>query len=228
MIARRTMLAGMASAATGLTGLPARANGGARREFAVLRAGTDIGRHSVALTPEGDGARLEVDVELVVRLLGIAVYRYTMTNRELWRDGVLIEGDSDVNDDGRRKRVLTRREGGQLIVDSPDFSGTAPSDVATTTYFTPDFLNRAPWLSTDSGDLFPVRASQVGPSRVESAEGEVACTRWRVTDNDAFDVMLDYDERGEWMSVGFDAGGEPAVYRPLSVAPAFGPIWSDS
>jgi hypothetical protein len=223
---RRTLLAGMAgSTACILSGAPVMAQQ-ARREFAVIRGDSDIGRHSIALSRQGNEVSVDIDVEIVVRVLGIAAYRYEMTNRELWRDGLLIEGDSQVNDDGTRKRVISRREGGTLMVESPDFTGAAPDRVATTTYFTTDFLDRAPWLSTDSGELFEVRASRVGPSEVDTPQGRVPCTRWRVTNGGEFDVNLDYDERGEWLSVRFDARGTVARYRPLVLDPAFGPVWS--
>lgn len=222
---RRGVLGGIAGTTAVLAGGGTAMAQAAQREFAVFRGNSDIGRHRIALERDGDTVELSVDVDLVVRVLGIAAFRYSMTNRETWRDGLLIAGDSDVNNDGRRRRVITRREGDRLIVDSPDFGGAAPGDLATTTYFTPDFLEREPWLSTDSGDLFEVRASQVGDVEVETADGRVSATRWHVRDGGVFDVMLDYDARGEWISVSFDANGTPARYRPLSLDPAFGPVW---
>lgn len=198
----------------------------AAREFAVLRAGRDIGRHRIAVTREGPDVSVAVDVELVVRVLGIAAYRYTMRNRETWRDGTLIAGDSDVNDDGRRKRVISRREGSALMVESPDFTGRAPDPLATTTYFTQAFLERPTWLSTDSGDLFGVTPRRAGEASIDTPAGPVSCTRWAVTDGGAFTVDLYYDSRGEWLSVGFDAGGERALYRPLDTEARLAPVWA--
>jgi hypothetical protein len=223
---RRTTLGLIAGGAT-TAFLPGSARAAtAVREFEVLRAGRDIGRHRIAVTREGADVSVTVDVDLVVRVLGIAAYRYTMRNRETWRDGVLITGDSDVNDDGRRKRVVSRREGGVLMVESPDFTGQAPDPLATTTYFTQAFLDRPTWLSTDSGDLFGVTPRRAGEATVDTAAGPVACTRWAVTDGGAFTVDLFYDSRGEWLSVGFDAGGERAIYRPLDTGPQLAPLWA--
>lgn len=223
---RRTALGLLAGGASTMMLAPSARAVAAAREFAVLRAGRDIGRHRIAVTREGADVSVAVDVELVVRVLGIAAYRYTMRNRETWRDGQLISGDSDVNDDGRRKRVLSRREGGVLMVDSPDFTGQAPDPLATTTYFTQAFLERPTWLSTDSGDLFGVTPRRAGEATIDTPAGQVACTRWAVTDGGAFTVDLYYDSRGEWLSVGFDAGGERAIYRPLDIGPELAPIWA--
>lgn len=196
------------------------------REFAVLRAGRDIGRHRIALTRDGEALRVDIDIELVVRVLGIPAYRYTMTNREIWQGGVLVSGDSRVNDDGRQKRVVSRREGGVLRVESPDFTGTPPEPVATTTYFTADFLKRGTWMSTDSGALFAVTATELAPGTVETAAGPVEARRWRVTNGAEFDVTLAYDSRGEWLSVAFVAGGEPAFYRPLDSGARLAGLWT--
>jgi hypothetical protein len=220
---RRTVLAGLAGAA--LTGLPVAAQSAAVREFIVLRAGTDIGRHRIALARQGRDVTVEIDIELVVRVIGIAAYRYTMTNRETWRDGLLISGDSRVNDDGRQKRVISRREGGGLMVEGPDFRGTAPEPLATTTYYTTAFLERPTWLSTDSGLLLDVARERVGPGTVATADGPLATTRWRVRDGEVFDVVLHYDNRGEFASVDFDAGGQPGTYRPLSMADSLAAVW---
>jgi hypothetical protein len=221
---RRAVLAGLAGAA--VTAAPAAAQATAVREFRVLRGGTDIGRHRIALARQGRDVTVDIDIELVVRVLGIAAYRYTMTNREVWRDGLLMSGDSRVNDDGRRKRVVSRREGGALRVESPDFTGSPPEPLATTTYFTTAFLERPSWMSTDSGEIYAVQRQRAGASTVQGPQGPVACTRWTVSGGKDFRVALHYDARGEWMAVDFDAGGEPATYRPLSTADRLAAVWA--
>ena len=198
----------------------------ATREFQVLRGGSDIGRPNIALRREGDRLDVAIDIELVVRVLGVAAYRYEMTNRETWEGGRLIRGDSRVNDDGKRKRVISTRENGVLTVDSPDHSGAAPDNLATTTYFTTDFLKRPVWMSTDSGDLFDMAVERRGSFELETAVGKVPCARWHASNGRDYDVDIYYDERGEWLSVGFDAGGTRAWYRPLSIDDRLGALWT--
>jgi hypothetical protein len=223
-LSRRGLLAGAGAAA--LVPAAARAANRAARRFTIVRDGDDIGSHVMALTREGDSLFLSVDVEIAVRVLGIVAYRYEMRNREVWKGGRLQSIDCDVNDDGRRKTVRASREGGALKVASEFFTGAAPDDAATTTYFTPDFLKRPTWISTDSGELYAMRVSKAGPASVETAQGAVPCDRWRATNGSDFDVELFYDQRGEWASVAFDAGGERAVYRADDLSQSFGAVWS--
>jgi hypothetical protein len=221
---RRALVAG-ASAGLCLAAPAVARAATAERRFAILRGGDEVGFHTVRLTREGDALRAEIDIEIVVRFLGIAAYRYEMQNRELWRGGLLVSGDSAVNDDGERKRVLTRREDGRLIVDGANYAGPAPDDAATTTYFTRDFLTRPTWISTDAGDLLSVTRREIGPTTVETPAGPVEATRWRVTDGGAYDVNVAYDAAGEWLGLEFDAGGEPARYRVDRNDASFTAVW---
>jgi hypothetical protein len=222
-VTRRTALIGAGSLAFAPAALAAAS---ARRNFTILRGRSDVGRHQVSLTRQGDTLEARIDVEIVVRVLGIPAYRYEMTNREVWRAGLLQSVDSSVNDDGRRKRVRVTREGAGLMVASDFYTGPAPSDAATTTYFTTDFLERGMWISTDSGEVYRMAISPAGEAEVATANGAVAAARWRATNGTDFDVTLFYDARGEWASVAFDAGGEPARYRPEHLDESFMAVWN--
>ncbi|MFN3616271.1 MAG: hypothetical protein ACK4WC_17160, partial [Rubrimonas sp.] len=63
-----------------------------------------------------------------------------------------------------------------------------------------------------------------GPTAVAAAGGVEAVT-WRVSDGRAFDVELYYDARDEWVSIGFDASGTRAVYRPERLDDSFSAVW---
>jgi hypothetical protein len=224
-LTRRGMIGGMAAGAAMALAPAARAAQAARR-FTILRDGSDIGRHEIRLIRQGADVRVEIDIEIVVRVLGIAAYRYEMTNREVWRDGLLQSVDCMANDDGDRKTLKIVRAGDRLEVDSGFYSGPAPGDAATTTYHAQEFLKRGTWISTDSGELYDMAVSPAGRATLETGVGPVDCALYRATNNADFDVTLYYAQSsGEWASVAFDAGGERALYRPESLDPAFDAIW---
>lgn len=205
-----------------------RAATSAERVFEVLRGGRDIGRHVVRIERDGGDVAVAVDIDFVVRLLGIPAYRYEMRNREVWRGGTLVSVDSETNNDGTRQYVRVRRENGGLAIDGSDHSGMAPLDAATTTYFVPDFLQRDPWIGTDGGALLDIATERLGQDTVETGAGPVICARHRVTDGEGFTTDLFYDDRGEWLSCRFDAGGTEAVYRPREIEAEFRPIWQEA
>lgn len=223
-ITRRGLIGGLAAMAA-VPAQGARAAQASRR-FTILRDGDDIGFHAIALNRDGADLRVAIDIEIVVRVLGIAAYRYEMRNREVWRDGALVAMDCAVNDDGERKTVRAVRDAQGLRVEGPLYTGAAPDLAATTTYFTTEFLRRETWISTDNGELYPMTIAPDGSERIAvGAGGAVECARWRATNNADFDVTLYYDSRGEWASVAFDAGGKRAVYVPDSLDDSFASIW---
>lgn len=226
VIGRRGVLAGLAAAApAAIWSAPAWSADRAQRRFAILRDGSDIGWHATDLRRAGGDLQLAVDVEIQVKILGVTVYRYEMTNREIWRDGALISGDSTINDDGEAKRVKISRDGGGLVVDSSFGAGAAPGDAATTVYFTPDFIGRSDWISTDSGEVYAMRYGERGEAQVATATGSTPCRVVNATNGSDFDVDLSYDQRGEWASVSFDAQGEKAVYVADNLDGDFASLW---
>jgi hypothetical protein len=225
-ITRRGVLAG--AGASSLV-RPAAASQAARaeRRFTILRGGDEIGRHVIALERRDGFHYLSVDVDIAVRILGLVAYRYTMRNREVWRDGLLQSIESDVDDDGAKQTLRVRREDSLLHIEGAAFRGTAPDRAATTTYFTPDFLRRGSWIDTEDGDVYAMTATQTDGLRLATGAGEsVDCAGWRVTNGGAFDATLYYDSRGEWASIAFDARGEPGTYVPDDLNDSFAAVWS--
>ncbi|MGF1447751.1 MAG: DUF6134 family protein [Pikeienuella sp.] len=210
---RRSVLAGFAVAGIGLTG-GAGAATEVRRTFKILRNGSDIGRHSLVARTTGEGFEIVIDIEIVVRVLGIAAYRYELSNTEVWAGGRLLRLDSRTNDDGDPFAVSVRGDGTSLAIEGTGHNGLVPSDAVTTSYYVPDFMQRRPWISTQSGKPLAVNAQPQGqgPRRVYQVTGDIK-------------TRLSYDARGEWIGSEFDAGGEPARYEVIEDTGLIAPLW---
>ena len=206
---RRTLLSAGAAALC----LPYRhalADASAFREFRILRDGSDIGRHSLAARVSEGRFEIVIEIDIVVRVLGIAAYRYELRNREIWAGGRLQSLESQTNDDGDKVAAKIELVDGQLEIDGTGHSGTAPAEAVTTSYFVTDFLERRPWLSSQTGK--PLEITVAGGPRRAVIGGELPTT-------------LIYDARGEWMGSIFDAGGEDARYELVSENGAIAPLW---
>ena len=132
---------------------------------------------------------------VALKVLGVVAYRYELDSRELWENGLLVSLDGTTNDDGDRETARVRREGDRLV-SSGTHVGDMPGDAATTTYWTPAFLERSTWISTQTGAPLRVSASQDGSEAVPGPSGALTCTRWQVSGD--LDLALYYDDRGEW------------------------------
>lgn len=211
MLDRRCFLAG--AAAAGFV-RPALADGPAVRRFRILRGGDDIGRHALNARLTDRGFEIDIDIDIRVRVFGITAYRYELTNREVWSGGRLVSLSSTTNDDGDRAEVRLTRSGDRLEIDGSAYSGTVGADAATTSYFTPAFLERRPWLSTQSGKPLTVETASRGGGR------------WQVTGD--LTTTLIYDDRGEWMGSEFDAEGERASYEVIEDSGRIAALWEQA
>ncbi len=73
--------------------------------FSVRKSGSEVGTHRITFA-ERDGALVvETDSKLQLRLAFVTVYRYVQRTREIWRDGVLVGIESDIDDNGTPFRL---------------------------------------------------------------------------------------------------------------------------
>lgn len=219
-LTRRAALAGGLSALAAPAVL--RAAETARREFGVTRGGDDIGSKSISVRRSGDRAEVDVSIRLAVKILGITAYRYELDATEVWQAGLLQRLDGETDDDGERAIARVRREGGRLIC-SGAYEGEAPSDAATTSYWSTAFLERGTWISTQSGRPLDVTVARDGSEQIDGPDGVVECARWRVTGD--LPVTLFYDPRSEWIANRFDASGEPGAILAVSETGRMAPLW---
>ncbi|MEM9147174.1 MAG: DUF6134 family protein [Pseudomonadota bacterium] len=214
---RRHLLTGaMAFASLGAAPL-VRADNRAERLFRILRGGSDIGRHQLAVTPGAEGLEVAIDIDIRVRVLGITAYRYSLTNREVWKDGALVRLDSQTDDDGTDERVTLRRSGDLLEIDGTGYSGTAPISAATTSYYAPDFVTRRPWISTQSGQPLDIATEVRNGGSLK-----------RVIVTGDLEKTIVYDANGEWVASEFDAGGEPARYEVIEQSGRIAALWQSA
>lgn len=212
---RRSFIAGAGAIATAGAG-PALAqrSGAASRVFRILRAGSDIGEHRLTAALNGDVFEIAIDIDIRVRVLGFTAYRYTLQNRERWRGGTLLSVDSTADDDGEDAFCRIRQEGGVLAIDGSGHSGTVPLEGVTTSYFSPAFVSRRPWISSQSGKPLAIETSDRGGSpRHVAVRGEI-------------DTNLFYDDRGEWVNSRFDAGGAAAEYQIVESSGRIAELWA--
>lgn len=208
---------GFVGAGMGFAAFPAIANTRATTRYRIFRSGDEIGWHTIDAARNGDEITLDIRIEIAVKILGITAYRYELSNKERWRNLMIESVDSTVNDDGDADFCKVRRQGDTLQIEGSGYTGTAPLDAATTSYWSTDFLKRRVWISTQTGKPLSVSVADAGGEQFTTDTGAVNAAKYRVSGD--LDVTL-YYLNGEWLGSAFDAGGEPAVYQPASTQPA--------
>lgn len=220
-VPRRALLAG--GLATLVLPRAGRAAAGrASRRFRILRDGEEIGTQITTVARDGAALETTVSVRILVKVLGVPAYRYELDSRARWQGDRLVSLDGATNDDGEAQVAEVRLKGDELV-SSGTWTGSIPAHAVPTTYWTPAFLARSPWISTQTGRPLAISAARAGTETIPGPGGEVACARWTVSGE--LDLTLYFDERGEWMGNAFDAGGKPARFRAETASPALAALW---
>jgi hypothetical protein len=184
---------------------------GDRIAFKVLRNGTPIGEHILTFTQSGDDLTVDINVGLVVTILGITAYRYTLAATERWSGGVFQSLESKVNNDGAQLEVQAQKTAGGYLVTDINHSNpaksypqyTAPPNTMPLTYWNKAMLN-AHILTAHS---YPAIVNSPGWNKLPTAEGgTIIAQRFDVTGKLHLSVW--YDQQNQWAGLEFNIKGD--------------------
>ncbi len=158
---------------------PAFATAGAWN-FRVLLDGREVGVHRYALLPEAEGMKVRSEARFDVRVLFISAYRYEHEAIEQWKGGCLRALQSRTVTNGNRIAVSARETDGQLTVDRPAGREVLPGCVQTFAYWDPNILKAHALLNSQTGELVPVRVTDLGPENLMIEGQRMLATRHRI------------------------------------------------
>lgn len=124
----------------------------------------EIGSYTNMVVESAAGVRVQTRVEVLVRALGIVVYRQNAERVELWHDGRLVSFRGVTVTNGKAVEISGEAHGDVFVVHRPDETEVAPANVLPSN---PWSLPSSPWatkvtradmmMSTVSGRLFPAQ-----------------------------------------------------------------------
>jgi hypothetical protein len=158
----------------------------------------DIGSYVDRIERSSDGMRIETTVHIAVRTLGIVLHREDAQRSQEWRNGRLIRFQGVTTTNGTTIAIHGEAQGDRFVVDSPNGTASAPSDVVLSDPWQATRsrmgAGSAVMLSTKSGKIETVHASG-GDAALLSVHGvDVPARRYTYATNKTQDVWL--SERG--------------------------------
>ena len=197
------------------------------REFKIIWRNINVGYSGIRAYIDGQKLRTEIKVKLDVKLFGITFYSYSLENFEVWERGKLIELNSQSQENNRKKQLRVYKTGDGLFVEGSKFSGTIQAEnVATTSYFTSDFLRRKVWINTDSGKPLNVDFQKSGTETIPTFNGTRSADKW--VNSGELDLTLFYDENGDWVGSNFPVRGEVASMLLDKESKSINALWEYS
>jgi hypothetical protein len=170
--------------------------------YRVRRKGSPVGEHVATFAREGADLVVTNDIELVVGILGIPVYRYEHRNEEIWRDGVLQAASSRTNKDGKTFDLTAERRDGTLHVEGRKGKLTLDGNVLTTSLWHPETPEAEQLLDIEDGVVKDVRGRRKGDARVPGPDGKLPATHYRIDGDMTRDLWYGNDCR--LLRVAFD------------------------
>ena len=181
--------------------------------YEVFRNDKRIGFHHMQFTRTGDDLRVDIHIELDVRLGFIPLFGYTHENTEIWRDGVLQSLVSKTDNNGKPAFADLVLEESSYLGRGSRYEGNLVLPIMSTSYFDPNFVRQQRLISSQDGRLLEVSVAYVGPEQVPDMTGSVEAHRFRLTGDLGIDIW--YTKEGRWVRTEFSRGGVLS-YRPVA------------
>ena len=178
--------------------------------FSLIWSGLDVGYSNIKLKKSGKKVIAKIEVKISVKVLNFDAFSYNLKNEEVWESGTLTKINSATKIGKKTQFVKGKRKKNGFDIDGSKFSGFVAGNPATTSYFSPDFLKRKIWISTQDGDPLSVNATKIGPDMAKSVNGEIPATLWKISGG--LDLDLLYAADGKWLGSRFYAGGSQAEF----------------
>ena len=194
--------------------------------FDVLLNGEIVGYSNLTHKKLKNGLEVLVDVEITPKFLGLKFMKYTLTNREVWKNKKLISIDANSSWFGKRYYVKGQREEGGFRIEGSAFSGVIKDTFATTSYFTPEFLKRKIWVSTQDGTPLEIKTRKLKNKKMSFNDKNYSVTEWEISGD--LELTLQYDEQKNWVGSGFTVGKYPASFILNNRESNIHKIWKSS
>lgn len=174
---------------------------GARRlAFAVARNGTRVGEHHMSFTGDPASPTVTTEVDMVVKLGPVPVYRYRHHAVERWAAGRFAGLETSTDANGKQQKVSARRIDGGVIIETGKAKIIGPANAAPFTHWNPEVFGK-PLFNPQEGGMLKVSATKKGSIWSIRGEAEIDDT---------------YDSDGVWIALsGKLKDGSRMEYRRL-------------
>jgi hypothetical protein len=182
--------------------------------FKVLRNGSPIGEHHLTFTQNGDDLSIAVDVDLLVTIATIPVFRYGIKATEKWSGGVFQSLESHVNYNGDALIVHAQKSADGYEVEGFNTNDpsknmpryTAPPGTMPLTYWNKQMLNST-ILNVQTAHCYKVNVASPGWNKLPTAEGTmIVAQRFDLTGKLVLSVW--YDQQSNWSGLEFQKSGD--------------------
>ncbi|MDZ7804525.1 DUF6134 family protein [Thiohalophilus sp.] len=167
--------------------------------FTVYLDDREIGYHRFSVAYAAEQQRVVSEARFDVKFWFINAYEYRHYNREIWRDGCLIEVDAATDDNGELSQVNARRDNGQLTFSRPE-NKSLEGCIRSFAYWSPRLLEAPRLLNTQTGEYQDVALTRLGKDKLTVGDQIQEANRYRLRHAE-FVIDLWYSDQDEWLAL---------------------------
>lgn len=119
----------------------------------------DIGTYTNSVERSGDQIRVDSELHIAVKIVGIVVFREEARRSEYWRNDRLVSFDGVTVTNGNKLEVRGEARDGGFAVTTPAGTVMAPAGVHPSNPWSPMILNAPVMMSTKTGRLVGVHVT---------------------------------------------------------------------
>ncbi len=162
------------------------------RSYVIFRDGSEIGTRELRISRNGDEVVVDIETDIKIKVAFITVFKRHERQREVWRDGQLVEFTSTVDDDGDDYRVVAHRRDGALEVNGSVRPYRAPDGAMPATYWNQRIVDAPSIIHVKLGRLQDVQTSFVGEETLKINGSDIPVTRYATTGDENLDLWYDH------------------------------------
>jgi len=178
--------------------------------FDIIWRDINIGHSRISVNKRNQKFFTNIDVFIDVTLFGFNFFYYKLNCSEEWKDKQLISIKSFSKSNDKEYFVKGKKVENGFKVTGSAFEGILKNNIGTTSYFTPDFLERKIWLSTQDGKPLEVNSELISSEKISILDNMKKVNNYEV--NGDLQLNLLYDSNNEWVGSTFVAGGSTVSF----------------
>ena len=138
-----------------------------RIEFDIYRNNKHIGKHIFSFKKINEQIEVDSEIDFQIKKLGVVLYKYHVSGKEIYKDGELIKFNSKTNQNGKKKYVNLILSNNELVIDGSSYKGKVPSDYLLGTWWNHSIVEAEAQISAVSGRIIKQKVTFLGKKTIE-------------------------------------------------------------
>ena len=178
-------------------------------EFEIYRNAKKIGFHKLYFQKTGNKIEVNTQIEMIVKLGFLTIFKYFHNSKEIWNQNKLIEVKTYTQKNRRKFEFSAKRKGSKIQIESRKKIFFVSGDSLITSYWNPNWLNKKELIDSQHGKKRFINVEKKEIENISTIFGNISAQRYKVTGSQdkpngkKIDYDIWYDNKKRWVKTKF-------------------------